>query len=402
MSENFLPYGRQTIDDDDVASVVEVLRSDYLTTGPVGAEMETAFRAATGSHHAVSCSSGTAALHLAALALGLGEGDWAIVPSLTFVATANAMRFVGADVIFCDVDPDTGLMTPETLEVALVAARSAGVWVKAVFPVQLNGQCCDMAAIRQISQDKGIAVVEDACHTLGGRDMEGARVGACSHSDMACFSLHPVKVITAGEGGVVTTNDMELAGKLEALRNHGIQREPGTFSNAELAFDEYGAANPWYYEMPEIGFNYRLSDIHAALALSQIAKLEAFTARRRTLVARYDAALAGLTPIVRPFARMPGQNPAWHLYVVLIDFEAAGVSRAQVMNQLREAGIGTQVHYLPVHRQPYYAERGEPVDLPGADAYYARALSLPLFTTMSDDDVDRVVGALTDIIEGRG
>lgn len=399
MADSFLPYGHQSIDDTDIAAVAEVLRGDFLTTGPKAAELEEAFVKATGAEHALCCSSGTAALHLAALVLGLGEGDWVVVPSLTFLATANAARFVGAEVQFADVDPDTGLMTPETLDAALVAAAAQARRVRAVFPVHLNGQCCDISGIRRIAQKHGFAVVEDACHALGGTDMEGVPVGACTGSDIAVFSLHPVKVITSGEGGVITTNDTGLAERLGVLRNHGILRESERFQNADLAFDGNGAPNPWYYEMQEIGFNYRLSDIQAALALCQLGKLESFVARRRELVALYDEALAEMAPVLLPAARLSGVNPAWHLYAVLIDFDAAGVSRALVMNRLREAGIGTQVHYLPVHRQPYYSQRYDEIKLPGADAYYSRALSLPLYPAMADEDVERVVEALANIME---
>ena len=391
-TEPFLPYSRQSVDEADVAAVAEVLRSDYLTTGPEVGAFEAAFARAVGARHAISCSSGTAALHIAALALGLGPGDVVIVPSVTFLASANMARYVGAEVRFSDVDPGTGLMTPETLRAALAGA---GAEVKAVVPVHLNGQCCDMPALRNVCADRGIALVEDACHALG-----GANVGACAVSTMAAFSLHPAKVIAAGEGGVVTTNDPALAERLARLRNHGMVRDPSRFECRDQAFDAAGGdANPWYYEMPEIGFNYRLSDIHAALARSQIARMVSLVAARRRLVARYDAALAALAPIVRPVARVTGQEPAWHLYVALIAFDRLGIDRATLMRRLREAGIGTQVHYLPVHRQPYYRARYGALELPGADAYYARALSLPLFPDMTDADADRVVRALSSIVE---
>jgi dTDP-4-amino-4,6-dideoxygalactose transaminase len=244
------------------------------------------------------------------------------------------------------------------------------------------------------------AMVEDACHVLGATDAQGRPAGACRKSSMACFSLHPVKVIASGEGGVVTTNDDELARRLRLARNHGMERDAARFVSEEEAFASDGEANPWYYEMEEPGFNYRLSDIHAALAASQLRKLDRFVQRRAALVARYDELLAPLSNMVRPIGRVPG-TPAWHLYVVLIDFEALGLERSTVMRRLRDAGIGTQVHYLPLNRQPYYRERYGEIDLPGADAWYARALSLPLFPAMADSDVDRVVGALADIINER-
>lgn len=382
----YLPYGRHVIDDADIAAVADVLRGDWLTTGPTVVGFETAFAKATGASHAISCANGTAALHLTALALGLEADAVAIVPSVTFLATANAVRFVGREVQFADVDSGTGLLTPETLDVAIVAAKGRA---RAVFPVHLNGQRCDMAGIAAVAARHGLVVVEDACHVLGGTD-----VGACAHSAMSAFSLHPVKAIAAGEGGVVTTNDPTLAKRIARFRNHGMVREPDDFVSPRDAFDGDGNLNPWYYEMPELGFNYRLSDIHAALGLSQLSKLDQFIARRRALAARYDAGLAPLAPLIRPIGRMQGQNPAWHVYVVLIDFEKIGKSRAAVMTALRAKDIGTQVHYIPVHRQLYYKARYGALRLPGADSYYARALSLPLFPSMSDADVDRVIEAL--------
>ena len=391
----FLPYGRQLIDDDDVKAVVEVLRSEMLTTGPMVERFELGFAAEVGAPHAVCCASGTAALHIAALALDLGLGDRVVVPSITFVATANAIRYVGAEVIFADVDPDTGLMRPQDFDAALDRARGS---VKAVFPVHLNGQAEDMAALRTRASDAGVAVVEDACHALGGgyrrADRTTVAIGACADSDMATFSFHPVKAIASGEGGAVTTREPRLARKLALARAHGLVREPRAFESRAAAFDADGAPNPWYYELAELGFNYRLTDLQCALALSQLAKLKRFIAARRALVAYYGTKLASLGNVVRPVARVPFGAPAWHLAAVLINFAAIGRSRAAIMRGLRQRGIGTQVHYIPVHRQPYYRRRYGELSLPGADAYYARCLSLPLFVGMSEADVDRVVEAL--------
>lgn len=393
LADSFLPYGRQTIDDADIAAVAEALRGDFLTTGPAVAAFEAEFARAVGAPHAVSCANGTAALHLAALAHGLVPGDVVIVPTLTFLATANAARYVGAEVCFADVHPDTGVMTPETLSRAAAAAGKAGTGrVKSITPVHLGGNVCDMPEIAGIARHAGWSIVEDACHAVG-----GAGVGACTHSDMAVFSLHPVKTITAGEGGVVTTQQPALAERLARFRNHGMVRESAAFTEREQAFDAAGGANPWYYEMPEPGFNYRLTDIQAALANSQLKKLPTFVARRQALAARYDQALARLAPVVRPVPR--AGTPALHLYAVLIDFAGIGRSRAEVMRRLRADGIGTQVHYVPVHRQPYYRARYGKFDLPGADLYYARTLSLPLFPAMADGDVDRVADALARAIE---
>lgn len=400
----FLPYGRQLIDEDDIAAVASALRGDLLTTGPAVGAFERAFADTVGARHAVSCSSGTAALHLATLALGLKPGDAAVVPTLTFLATANAVRYVGAEVVFADVDSDTGLLTSETLEAALARVDARTLKVRAVLPVHLNGQCVDMPSIRAIAERHGLAVVEDACHVLGGayRPTEGSGqpIGGCQYSDMATFSLHPVKVIAAGEGGVVTTNRDDLAAAAARLRNHGMVREAGAFENRNLAVAPDGAVNPWYYEMPEPGFNYRASDIHCALGLSQLKKLARFVDARAALVRYYDKRLAELAPLVRPIARVSWCRPAWHLYPVLIDFAGAGVGRAKVMKHLSSAGIGTQVHYLPVHRQPYYQRRYGVETLPGAQAYYDRVLSLPLFVAMTEDDVDRVVNALDAALAG--
>ena len=398
---DFLPYGSQAIDDDDIAAVNAVLRSDFLTTGPAVEAFEAALAERTGAAYAVACASGTAALHMAALALGLGPGDWAVVPAITFLATANAVRFTGADVIFCDVDPATGLMTADTFEAALAANPDKRV--RAVLPVHLAGQPADPAGIAAIARAGGIAVIEDACHALGtsypgedGADMTA--VGACAHADMATFSFHPVKTVTTGEGGAITTRDKETAGRLRLARNHGMTRTAADFENRGLALDPSGAANPWYYEMAEPGYNYRLSDIHAALGLSQLKKLDRFAEARRRIVGRYAAALASLAPTLRPVGRVPGCTVAWHLYQVLIDFDAAGTTRAEVMNALRARGIGTQVHYIPVPSQPYYRRLYGEQALPGAEAYYARTLSLPLFPAMTDGDVERVTAALGTVL----
>ena len=400
----FLPYGRHLIDDADVAAVSAVLRGDFLTTGPVVEEFEKAFARKVDARFAVACSSGTAGLHLAVMALGLGEGDTVIVPTVTFLATANAARFVGAEVAFADVDPDTGLLSAKTLAAALERLGAPGA--RAVIPVHLAGQCTSMPEIASLAAEHGLAVIEDACHAVGATyaDVDGGKVaiGQCRHSRMAVFSFHPVKTITMGEGGVVTTKDEDIYHQLLTLRNHGMTADSTVFVNDDLAFEAADEANPWYYEMQRIGYNYRASAIHCALGLSQLGKLDRFAARRRALVERYDRLLEPLAPMVRPLARVAGGVPVWHLYVVLIDFAAAGLTRRDLMERLRAEGIGTQVHYIPVHEQPYYRGRYGRLELPGADAYYARALSLPLFPAMSDEDVDRVVGALGRAAGSRG
>lgn len=401
---SFLPYGRQTIEDDDIAAVGAVLRSDYLTTGPMVDRFETAFAAHVDARFAVSCSSGTAGLHMAMLALGLGAGDAVIVPALTFLATANAVRFTGAEAVFADVSPETGLMSAEHLDAAIAEARRRGLTVKAVAPVHFAGQAVELAPFKAVLDrvDLGdVAIVEDACHAIGTRSREGARdhaVGDCHASAMAVFSLHPVKLIAMGEGGVVTTADPTLNDRLRLARNHGMTRNPHDFANRALAFDADGAANPWYYEMHEPGYNYRASAIHCALGLSQIGKLERFAARRTALVARYDKRLAPLASVVWPLGRREGCRPAWHLYVIRVDFAALGMTRAATMRALADKGIGTQVHYLPLHLQPYYAQRYGAYALPGAERLYREMLSIPLFPAMSDADADRVVDGIAAIV----
>lgn len=399
----FLPYARQAIDEDDIAAVAEVLRGDWLTTGPAVKAFEEAFGNVTGAKHVAACSSGTAGLHMAALAAGLGEGNAAVVPSLTFLATANCNRYVGAEVIFADVDPTTGLMGPEHLEAAIKIGRANGRRIKAAYPVHLNGQCADLKEIRTVADAHELIVIEDACHALGAKytptDGITSSIGACAYSDMTVFSFHPAKTITMGEGGAVTSSKDEYHRRLEQSRNHGMTRLAGEFENTNLAFDSESNVNPWYYEMGEPGFNYRASDIHCALGLSQLGKLDSILSRRRTLFQHYDDLLAPLSPLVASVTRMPRCEPAWHLYAIQVDFASAPVTRAQLMRRLRDAGVGTQVHYIPVHLQPYYRKRQQQTELPGALAYYQNSLSLPFFPSMTTEDVERVVSELETILK---
>jgi UDP-4-amino-4,6-dideoxy-N-acetyl-beta-L-altrosamine transaminase len=393
-----IPYGRQCIGEDDIAAVAAVLRGDYLTTGPAIENFEQELRRRVGAEHAVVCSSGTAALHLAMLALDFEPGDIAVVPAMTFAATANAVRYVGGEVVFADVDSTTGLMRACDFEEAL--ARAGGKKVRAVLPVLLAGQGTDAAEIASIAKDRGIAVIEDASHAIGTRYRHGNaewRVGECGHSRAAIFSFHPVKTVAMGEGGAITTNDAAFASRVGRLRSHGIERRQ--FIDNAAAHDSSGAVNPWYYELVELGFNYRATDIQCALGLSQLQKLDQFVSRRAALVARYDRLFAERLPAVRPIARTPGWQPGWHLYPVLIDFVGLGKSRAVVMNTLRKRGIGTQVHYIPLHWQPYYRERYGAISLPGAERYYSQTLSLPLFPQLSEVDQDRVVAELGDALQ---
>ena len=390
MTPPVLPYGRQTIEDDDIAAVVAALQADFLTTGPTVAAFEDAFAEKVGARYAVACANGTAALHLAMLALEVQPGEAVIAPSITFLATANCARYVGAEVVFADVDPLSGLMTPETLADAL--ARVGERRLRAVLPVHLRGDVADLPGLAALAGQAGAVLVEDAPHALGTTMAFGnvaERVGDARHSAMATFSFHPVKTIATGEGGMVTTNDAGLAERLRTMRSHGMVR-PQTASEA--------GAEPWWYEMPEPGFNYRLPDILCALGLSQLAKLDRFAARRRALAKAYEAALAPLAPIVRMAARPAWSDPVLHLMCVLIDFEAAGVTRRAVVDALRARGVGTQVHYIPVHRQPYYRARYGELHLPGAEAWYDRCLSLPLYPAMADADVGKVTEALKAVL----
>jgi UDP-4-amino-4,6-dideoxy-N-acetyl-beta-L-altrosamine transaminase len=393
----FLPYGRHVIDDADVAAVEAVLRGDWLTTGPSVPMFEGTVAEALGAAHVVACSSATAGLHIAAMAAGLGPGDLAVVPAITFLATANAIRYVGADVMFADVDPDTSLMRPSDLAAALARAQSMGRRVKAVLPVHMGGQCEDMAAIAELAKRAGAIVIEDASHAIG--TMWGnTRIGDCAYSSMTVFSFHPVKTVAAGEGGAVTTNDPVLAERLRRARSHGMVREPSEIVRKDLGFDADGAQNPWYYEMSEPGFNYRMTDIQAALATSQMLKLDAFVTRRAHLRALYQGKLAAL-PGVELVAATSDARTGWHLAVALIPFERIGISRRVVMERMKAQGIGTQVHYIPVPWQPYYARIEPGTDYPGAKGYYDRALSLPLYPGMLDSDVDRVVLALAEALD---
>jgi len=394
MTAEFLPYGRHVIDEDDISAVADVLRGDWLTTGPAVEKFEASLAERVGARFAVACSSGTAGLHMATAAAGLSGSDRAIVPPMTFLATANAVRYQGGEVIFSDVDPQTGLLNIDGVQEAVERSPNG---VRAVLPVHLAGQAVDMPALAKLADKAGFVIIEDACHALGTEYMDGneiVNVGSCRHSTMAVFSFHPVKTIAMGEGGAVTTNDPDVYRKLLEFRNHGMTRDAARFQNKSMAFDSDEQPNPWYYEMPDVGFNYRASDIHCALAHSQLKKLNSFIARRRELAVRYDELLRPLSPAVLPPLRIEGCMPAWHLYAARIDFQAAGLPRKQLMVRLRESGIGSQVHYIPVHQQPYYRRLYGDVSLPGADAYYGATLSLPLFPSMSNGDVDRVVDTL--------
>jgi UDP-4-amino-4,6-dideoxy-N-acetyl-beta-L-altrosamine transaminase len=394
----FLSYGRQYIDQADIDAVSAVLQSDYLTTGPTVAAFEKAIADTVKEKYVVCVNSGTAALHLAVAGLDIGPGDWVIVPGLTFLASANVVRWCGAEVIFADVDKDNGLMQPVHLQQALEKNRDKNI--KAIMPVHLTGQTENLAEICRIARANNLLVIEDACHAFGSEYIDGEPyyIGNCQHSDAVAFSFHPVKTIAMGEGGAVVTRDKNLYDAALQLRSHGMTRDPQTFLYQNRALDVSGAVNPWYYEMPRLGLNYRASDINCALGLSQLKKLPQFIQQRRKLANIYNELLKPLSPKVMPIKKTSYCNPVLHLYSVLFDFPSIGMSRAALMKALYEKGIGTQVHYIPVNEQPYYQHRYQTAPLSGANAYYEKTLSLPLYPAMQVEDVGYVVDSIKNIL----
>ncbi len=383
-----IPYGRQDVSDEDVAAVVATLRSDFLTQGPAIASFERCVAAYVGVPHAVAVCNATAALHLAALALELGPDDCLWTVPNTFLATANAARYCGADVDFVDTDPRTYCMSVEALAAKLAVAERDGKLPKIVSPVHFAGQSCDMPAIKALSDRYGFRIVEDASHAIGA-DYRNGKVGDCRYSDICVFSFHPVKIVTSGEGGMLTTKDRELATRLQELRTSGMTRDP-----ARMVGESEG---PWYYEMVHLGLNYRMTDMQAALGESQMARIDAFVGRRRALAARYDAALAGL-PLTVPFQDPDGQS-AFHLYPIHLQLDRLTQGRRAVFETLRARGIGVNVHYIPVHLQPYYRRLGfKPGDCPQAETYYAGAITIPLFARMTDAEHATVVETVRDTV----
>lgn len=392
-----IPYGRHYLDEEDIASVVKVLHSDFLTGGEEVSLFEDALSKYVDANYSVACVNGTAALHLAAMAIGITSGDAVIVPSVTFLSTANAIRMTGAEVVFSDVDPESGLMRENDLKIALETARNSNLNVRAVFAVHLNGQCVDIEQLSSITESEGLELVIDASHAIGAyyqQDNSLRPVGSNGTVRMTTFSFHPVKTIAMGEGGAITTCDDQLAQRMIDLRNHGMTRDSSRFTLHEQAFDNNNQPNPWYYEMHDVGYNYRASDIHCALGRSQLKKIDRYIESRKKLAERYDYLLSEKLPIAKPIKRVQKCVPAWHLYPVHIDFAKAGMTRNHLMTNLREKGVGTQVHYLPVHRQPYYRNRYGVLDLPGADKYYSTIISLPLFPQLQEEEQNKVCDLL--------
>lgn len=383
-----IPYGRQDIDASDIEAVAKVLHSDFLTQGPAIERFEHAVADRCGARHAVAVSNATAALHLSCLALDLGPGDLAWTSPNTFVASANCARYCGADVDFVDIDPLNWNLAPALLGERLDAASKQGRLPKVLVPVHFSGQSCDMAAIGRLAREYGVAVIEDASHAIGARFGDAA-VGSCQYSDCAVFSFHPVKIVTTGEGGIIVTNRDDLAARLRRLRSHGITRDAHLMTERN--------PGPWHYEQVELGYNYRMTDIQAALGTSQMARLDAFVTRRQQLAARYDTLLADL-PLQLP-VREPRVQSSWHLYVVRLRLTQIGRSHREVFEALRAAGIGVNLHYIPVYLQPYYRALGfAPGHCPEAERYHAEAITLPLYPGMSEKDQDYVAATLRQLI----
>jgi len=379
-----IPYGRQDISDADIQAVVEVLRSDYLTQGPAVPAFETSIADYCNTQYALAVNSATSALHIACLALGVGPGDSVWTSPITFVASANCALYCGARIDFVDIDPRSYNLSVERLAEKLLQAEQAGLLPKVVIPVHLCGQPCDMAGIHALAQRYGFKIIEDASHAIGGQ-YRGQPIGNCNYSDITVFSFHPVKIITTGEGGMALTNDAQLAKRMQLLRSHGITREANEMTQAP--------DGPWYYQQIELGFNYRMTDLQAALGISQMQRLDEFIARRHALAERYDNKLAAF-PIVTPWQH-PDSYSGRHLYVIRLKTELITKSHREVFEALRAADIGVNVHYIPVYRQPYYENLGfKPGHCPEAEHYYSEAISLPMYPALTEAQQDRVIAAL--------
>lgn len=376
-----IPYGKQAINQADIDAVVAVLQSDYLTQGPQVPAFEKAVKDYCGAQFGVAVNSATSALHIACLALGLGEGDWLWTSPNTFVASANCARYCGAKVDFVDIDPRTCNLCADQLEQKLIQAQQHNRLPKIVVPVHFAGQSCDMQRIHQLSRQYGFKIIEDASHAIGGRYLDQP-IGGCRYSDITVFSFHPVKIITTAEGGLATTNQPELAEKMQLLRSHGVTREPHLMDQT--------LEGPWYYQQVELGFNYRMTELQAALGLSQMQRLDEFVALRHRFAERYFAELAD-TDWTLPYQH-PDTHSSLHLFAVLVP---PSLNRAEVFHRLREQGLGVNVHYIPVHTQPYYRRLGFKMgDFPQAEAYYQRAISIPLHQGLTHDEQSYVIDCL--------
>lgn len=383
-----IPYARQDVTVADIDAVLHVLSSDFLTQGPSVPRFEEAVALHVGAKHAVAVNSATSALHLACLALGLGPGDWLWTSPITFVASANCALYCGARVDFVDIDPRTYTMSVERLEEKLILAKRVNKLPKVVVPVHMCGQPCDMNDISSLSKKYGFHIIEDASHAIGGRYL-GEPIGNGKHGDITVFSFHPAKIITTGEGGVAVTNDAQLAERMTILRSHGITRDPNKMTHA--------SDGAWYYQQIELGFNYRMTDIHAALGLSQMARVDEYVSRRHMIARNYDDRLSSL-PVTLPW-QCPDRYSGMHLYVIRLQLNLINSSHIEIFNSLRDRGVGVNLHYIPVYRQPYYKRFGFKLgDFPESERYYAEAISLPMFAGLTDEQQDTVIAAVGQVL----
>ena len=384
-----IPYGRQDISPADIEAVVSVLQSDFLTQGPQVPLFEQSVAQHVGAKHALAVNSATSALHIACMALGLGRGDWLWTTPVTFVASANCGLYCGAQVDFVDIDPSTYNLCPKALEAKLLAAEQVGKLPKVLVAVHLCVQPCDMAAIHALSQKYNFKIIEDASHAIGGK-YKGELIGNSRYSDITVFSFHPVKIITTGEGGMVLTQQSELAHKMSLLRSHGITRDASLMTHEP--------DGPWYYQQVDLGFNYRMTELQAALGISQMKRIDSFIQRRQILAKKYGEQLTCL-PVQLPYQHPDGAS-AWHLYVVRLKLDEIKRSHREVFEFLRTAGIGANLHYIPVHTQPYYARMGfNKGDFPQAESYYREAITLPVFPTLTDVQQGEIVERLAEALE---
>jgi len=383
-----IPYGRQDITQADIDAVVDVLKSDFLTQGPMVPRFEQCVADYCGASHALAMNSATSALHVACLALGLGVGDWLWTSPITFVASANCGLYCGAKVDFVDIDPRTYNLCPNALARKLEEAAVDNCLPKVVVPVHLGGQACDMEAIHALSQRYGFHIIEDASHAIGGK-YKNESIGNCRYSDITVFSFHPVKIITTGEGGMALTNDRQVSERMALLRSHGITRDPTLMTHEP--------DGPWYYQQVELGYNYRLTDLQAALGVSQMQRLDDYVSRRYALAKRYDELLENL-PITVPW-QLPDSHSSMHLYIIRLQLDNINRTHRQVFDALREKGIGVNLHYIPVHTQTYYKNIGYKLgQLPEAERYYNEAISLPMYPAMTNQQQEQVVTALSEAV----
>ena len=386
-----IPYGKQEITQQDINAVVDVLKSDFLTQGPQVPAFEDALKAHTGAEFSLAVNSATSALHIACLALGLGQGDKLWTTPVTFVASANCGLYCGAEVDFVDIDPKTYNMSISALEAKLIQAKAANALPKVIIPVHLCGQSCDMKAIHALSKEYGFKIIEDASHAIGGRYLEQP-IGCCEYSDITVFSFHPVKIVTTAEGGAVMTNSQELADKMALYRSHGITRDADQMQN-----ESHGG---WYYEQIDLGFNYRMTELQAALGVTQMTRLDDFVSARHKLATRYNQLLTEL-PITLPY-QLEGTYSGLHLYVIRLQLDTISKTHREVFEALREQGIGVNLHYIPVHTQPYYQNMGFQIgDFPESERYYQEAISLPMFHVMTEEQQNEVVRVLSKTLESK-